>query len=223
MLPFVIGTLASVLLPAIIDAFRSGKSPEEAAKIIAPHRKEIIDRLVGSGMNGPAAEAMADESLKSELAQAQLPEPMNPWLQGALMLGGGIAGYKGGVKLQSMRNNRMKPLSMEGDPSAMSKDVAPAQQTSTNAAQTGKGAKAPLGDEAEAVHNVAEEVAEPPHNIRGLLKPPMETPAYNRLAEPFPAVTQPTAQPTMQEIGLAQSGGMMFSPGTKRTPFPRGR
>lgn len=100
-----IGSAVGAMLPAIVDMFRSGKSPEEAAQIVAPKRQEIVDRLIGTGMNQAAAEAMADESIKGELAQAQLPEPMNPWLTGVLMLGGGIAG----AKLGSMAKARLSP------------------------------------------------------------------------------------------------------------------
>ncbi len=92
-LPYV-GSVVGLMLPALVDAFRSGKSPEEAQKIVAPHRKEIVDRLIGTGMNQTAAEAMADESIKGELANAQMPEPMNPWLSGALAIGGAIGGNK---------------------------------------------------------------------------------------------------------------------------------
>lgn len=93
--PWIASTIGT-MLPAIVDSFRSGKSPEEAAKIVAPKRQEIVDRLIGTGMNQAAAEAMADESIKGELANAQLPEPMNPWLTAGLAIAGGVGGYKAG-------------------------------------------------------------------------------------------------------------------------------
>ncbi len=107
--PWILSAVGS-MLPAIVDAFRSGKSPEEAQKIIAPHRKEIVDRLVGTGMNQTAAEAMADQSMQGEFEKAQLPEPMNPWLQGALAIGGGIAGYKGGKMLAGKLGAKVPPV-----------------------------------------------------------------------------------------------------------------
>jgi hypothetical protein len=58
----------------------------------------MVERLIGSGMNMQQAEAMTDEAMADELAKAQLPEPMNPWLTAALAIGGGIGGYKLGAK-----------------------------------------------------------------------------------------------------------------------------
>jgi len=109
-----IASAVGAALPSIIDAFRSGKSPEEAQKIIAPHRKEVVDRLVGTGMNQAAAEAMADESMKGEFEKAQLPEPMNPWLSLALHTAGGIAGFKGGKAL----SRRLDPAAAAAAPMA---------------------------------------------------------------------------------------------------------
>lgn len=96
--PWVLSIVGS-MLPVVVDAFRTGKSPEEAAKIVEPKRQEIIDRLVGTGMNRAAAEVMADESIKGELEKAKLPEPMNPWLSAALSIGGLAAGVYGGAKI----------------------------------------------------------------------------------------------------------------------------
>lgn len=97
-LPWVASAVGT-MLPAIVNSFRSGKSPEEAQAEIAPQRQALIERLVGSGMTGPAAEAMADESLADELAKTQLPEEMNPWLSMALSVGGAIGGWKAGKML----------------------------------------------------------------------------------------------------------------------------
>jgi hypothetical protein len=95
--PWIASAVGS-MLPMIVDSFRSGKSPEEAQKMIAPQRQAMIERLIGSGMNMQQAEAMTDEAMADELAKAQLPEPMNPWLTAALAIGGGIGGYKLGAK-----------------------------------------------------------------------------------------------------------------------------
>lgn len=97
-IPWIASAVGS-MLPAIVDSFRSGKSPEEAQQLIAPQRQAMIERLIGSGMQQSAAEAMADEAMKSEIEKAQLPEPMSPWLTAALAIGGGIGGYKLGAKL----------------------------------------------------------------------------------------------------------------------------
>jgi len=96
-IPWIASAVGS-MLPMIIDSFRSGKSPEEAQKEIAPQRQAMVERLIGSGMNMQQAEAMTDEAMADELAKAQLPEPMNPWLTAALAIGGGIGGYKLGAK-----------------------------------------------------------------------------------------------------------------------------
>lgn len=115
MLPVVLSIVGG-MLPMIVDAFRSGRSPEEAAKIVAPKRQEIVDRLVGSGMNQSAAEAMADESIKGELEKAQLPEPMNPWISTALMAAGAFGGYKlGGALAGKFKGVQPSPA---GAPSA---------------------------------------------------------------------------------------------------------
>lgn len=95
--PWIASAVGS-MLPMIVDSFRSGKSPEEAQKQIAPQRQAMVERLIGSGMNMQQAEAMTDEAMADELAKAQLPEPMNPWLTAALAIGGGIGGYKLGAK-----------------------------------------------------------------------------------------------------------------------------
>jgi len=95
--PWIASAVGS-MLPMIVDSFRSGKSPEEAQKMIAPQRQAMVERLIGSGMNMQQAEAMTDEAMADELAKAQLPEPMNPWLTAALAIGGGIGGYKLGAK-----------------------------------------------------------------------------------------------------------------------------
>lgn len=102
MLPVVLSIVGS-LLPSIVDSLRSGKSPEEAAQIIAPKRKELIDRLVGSGLSGPAAEAMADEAMKGELEKAQLPEAMNPLVMSALSVAGMFGGMKAGNMIKASR------------------------------------------------------------------------------------------------------------------------
>lgn len=96
-LPWIASAVGS-MLPMIVDSFRSGKSPEEAQKQIAPQRQAMVERLIGSGMNMQQAEAMTDEAMADELSKAQLPEPMNPWLTAALAIGGGIGGYKLGAK-----------------------------------------------------------------------------------------------------------------------------
>jgi hypothetical protein len=98
--PWIASAVGS-MLPLIVDSFRSGKSPEEAQKMIAPQRQAMIERLIGSGMNMQQAEAMTDEAMADEIAKAQLPEPMNPWLTAALAIGGGIGGYKLGAKFAS--------------------------------------------------------------------------------------------------------------------------
>jgi hypothetical protein len=108
MLPIVLSIVGG-MLPTIVDAFRSGKSPEEAAQIIAPKRKEMIDRLTGSGMNASAAEKMADEAMKGELEKAQLPEPMNPWISTALMAAGGYGGYRAGKAIKAARAAKAAP------------------------------------------------------------------------------------------------------------------
>ncbi len=114
-----IASAVGTMLPAIVDAFRSGKSPDEAKKIVEPHRQEIIDRLRGSGMNQSAAEAMADESIKGELEKAQLPEPMNPWLSAALAIGGGIGGYKlGKMGAAKMGGPKMAPMTSKPSPAS---------------------------------------------------------------------------------------------------------
>jgi len=95
--PWIASAVGS-MLPMIVDSFRSGKSPEEAQKMIAPQRQAMVERLIGSGMNMQQAEAMTDEAMADELSKAQLPEPMNPWLTAALAIGGGIGGYKLGAK-----------------------------------------------------------------------------------------------------------------------------
>ena len=95
--PWIASAVGS-MLPMIVDSFRSGKSPEEAQKEIAPQRQAMVERLIGSGMNMQQAETMTDEAMADELAKAQLPEPMNPWLTAALAIGGGIGGYKLGAK-----------------------------------------------------------------------------------------------------------------------------
>ena len=95
--PWIASAVGS-MLPAIVDSFRSGKSPEEAQKMIAPQRQAMVERLIGGGMNMQQAEAMTDEAMADELAKAQLPEPMNPWLTAALAIGGGVGGYKLGKR-----------------------------------------------------------------------------------------------------------------------------
>jgi len=154
MLPVIL-SIAGGLLPAVIDAFRSGKSPEEAAAIVAPKRREMIDRLTGSGMNGGAAEKMADDAMQGEIEKAQLPEPMNPWLSTALMAAGAYGGFRAGKAISGMRAAKTAPA-VEKQTGAT-----PSKQTSTNATETERPAsRAPKGDEAEAVHNTMEESGE---------------------------------------------------------------
>lgn len=148
MLPVVLSIVGG-MLPMIVDAFRSGRSPEEAAKIVAPKRQEIVERLIGSGMAQYAAEAMADESIKGELEKAQLPEPMNPWLSTALMAAGAFGGYKLGGAIA-------------GKMAAANALAAKPKNVSTPNKATPK-AKTPAAEEvreAGAGHNAAEEMAE---------------------------------------------------------------
>lgn len=93
-IPWIASAVGGTILPAVVDAFRSGKSPEEAQQIVAPQRQAMVERLIGSGMSQQAAEAMTDEAMADEVAKAQLPEPMSPWLSAALAIGGGIGGFK---------------------------------------------------------------------------------------------------------------------------------
>lgn len=117
-----IASAVGTMLPAIVDAFRSGKSPEEAQQIVAPQRQAMVERLIGSGMSQTAAEAMADEAMADEVAKAQLPEPMSPWLSAALAIGGGIGGYK----LGKMATGRMTPAG--ADAAKAAKIDTPAEQ-----------------------------------------------------------------------------------------------
>lgn len=107
-LPWIASAVGS-MLPMIVDSFRSGKSPEEAQKQIAPQRQAMVERLIGSGMNMQQAEAMTDEAMSEELEKAQLPEPMSPWLTAAMAIGGGIGGYK----LGKMAAGKMAPATAE--------------------------------------------------------------------------------------------------------------
>jgi hypothetical protein len=121
-----IASAAGSMLPLIVDSFRSGKSPEEAQKMIAPQRQAMVERLIGSGMNMQQAEAMTDEAMADELAKAQLPEPMNPWLTAALAIGGGIGGYKLGAKFA--------PKGAPADVSKQAKMDTPAEQAAAKPA-----------------------------------------------------------------------------------------
>jgi len=109
-----------------VDAFRTGKSPEEAARVVEPHRQAIIERLVGAGMNGQAASAMADEQIQGELEKAQLPEAMNPWLSMGLSLAGAVGGYKlGKMGTAKMGTQSAVPASQTPATRPTSGDTAP--------------------------------------------------------------------------------------------------
>jgi hypothetical protein len=91
--PAILSTIGA-FLPTIIDAFRSGKSPEAAAKDLAPKYQEMRDRLVGSGIPEAKANEAVQAALQQEAQKAGAPEEMNPWMSLALMTAGGIAGHK---------------------------------------------------------------------------------------------------------------------------------
>lgn len=154
MLPIALSVVGG-LLPAIIDAFRSGKSPEEAAKIIAPKRQEMIDRFIGSGMNSDAAEKEADIALKDEFAKAQLPEPLNPWLSTGLMALGAYGGYKVGKGIQAARAAKSTPAvetaakpATEPAAAVAKTEPAPAPSTAVGAAAVPERIATPLEREA---------------------------------------------------------------------------
>ncbi len=100
-LPWV-GSILGSLLPAIIDAFRSSKTPEEAQKKVQPKYDEMVQMLIGGGMNEDAAHKAATELIKPEMEKALEAEPMNPLLSIGLSVLGGVGGFKGGAKLGKM-------------------------------------------------------------------------------------------------------------------------
>ncbi len=194
--PWIISAVGT-MLPTIIDAFRSGKSPEEAQKIIAPHRKEIVDRLVGTGMNQTAAEAMADQSMQGEFEKAQLPEPMNPWLQGALAIGGGIAGYKGGKMLAGKLGAKVPPVASRQPAEP------PPKESMSEMAETSEAGEPP-GLQDEMPVKQAEV-------MRGPFPPPRVEPQY---------ATEWTMPPRQMPSGVAAGKGFTMQDMQTQGPFP---
>lgn len=124
--PWILSAIGA-MLPNIIDAFRTGKSPEEAKAIVEPHRKAIIERLIGAGLSQAQATAVADEQIKGELEKAQLPEQMNPWLSAALSVGGAVGGFKlGGMMKGAPKVSPSTAAAEEAKPSV--KEQAPVEQ-----------------------------------------------------------------------------------------------
>ncbi len=103
MLPFLAAaapwvlSIAGSILPQIIDAFRTHKTPEEAQKAVQPKYDELVARMVGSGVPEERAHKMAQELIVPELEKASEAEPMNP----ILSLGISGLGMWGGAKLGS--------------------------------------------------------------------------------------------------------------------------
>ncbi len=164
--PIILSTIGA-FLPTIIDAFQSGKSPEEVSAEIKPKYDELRDRLIGSGMDPTKAEQVVQESIQSEAAKAGAPEEMNPWLSMALMGAGAVAGHKlGGM--------------------ARSKYGTTARKAATEAGHEAKlvGVEKRLADE-----QVAAEAAMPK------AKPAAAAPvqAAPALASPFPGAKSPKA------------------------------
>lgn len=214
-----IASAVGTMLPAIVDAFRSGKSPDEAKKIIEPHRQEIVDRLVGTGMNQAAAEAMADESLRGELANAQLPEPMNPWLQGALAIGGGIGGFKLGK--MGMAKMGAKPAAAAATPASeeIKEPAGPEEDDSYRAGFTSPRAEAMRRGAGDRVTGVGE-----PKRL-GMDAPVREVNAEVMDSGPFPRQEMDrrfaadwTREPDIAPPGVTRGAGFSMR---DAGPFPR--
>lgn len=95
----IVGSMLGSLIPFIVDAFRSSSTPEEAQKKVQPKYDEMVQLLIGGGMNEDAAHKAAEEFIKPEMEKALEAEPMNPLLSMGLSVLGGYGGFKGGAML----------------------------------------------------------------------------------------------------------------------------
>jgi hypothetical protein len=231
-IPWIASAVGS-MLPMIVDSFRSGKSPEEAQKQIAPQRQAMIERLIGSGMNMQQAEAMTDEAMADELEKAQLPEPMNPWLTAALAIGGGIGGYKLGAKFAG-KGAPTPEVSKEAKidtpaEQAIAKPAsgqAPSVSNATDMAETMAAQKA--GRPVEMRQQILEDLENNPK--RGPFDwadeagaPPARSDNWSAWADsgkPFPSSTQ--APPLFNEAAALNMSGQVPGRGTRGFTMPQG-
>jgi hypothetical protein len=106
-LPLVLGaaSLASAVLPSIIDAIAGSKTEAEARRAIYPRHQAMVARNLGRGMSPQEAEDSASNELLPALQEAMNGTVLPPWVHAAGTLGsialgaGSVAGIaKGGVK-----------------------------------------------------------------------------------------------------------------------------
>ena len=206
------GGILGSLLPEIIDAFRTAKTPEEAQAAVAPKLQAMVATLQARGMTHEQALAKANEAIQPELeAAAQGGDPMSPLAQVALsgigILGGAYAG-RGLAKSILNRAGGKGNATIGGLHGKSGASVATASESGTplpnaiGAAEKvgvpeGKGVMGPFPptqDELEQMHGV---------NLGGETR---EGPAYSGkgrgpAGQSLPADTEnmPTADEAMQE------------------------
>ena len=187
MLPIILSVIGS-LLPSIVDSLRSGKSPEEAAAIVAPKRKALIDRLVGSGVASSAAEALADEAMQSELEKAQLPEAMNPLVMSALSVAGMFGGMKAGNMIKARGVAKAAATKPASAPSPDEVKAATKPVVSSKTEEVAEGT----------AHNVIEEATE------DVYKPGFRSPAIDKaMTGSMDSVTAGGPFPSGRNIGYS--------------------
>ena len=99
-LPWVASAVGS-MLPIIADSFSKGRTPEEAAAMLAPKRAMLLKRFTDTGMTPEQAGPIVDQLIQGEMANAQMPEHMSPFATATLSVLGALGGWKGGSMLAS--------------------------------------------------------------------------------------------------------------------------
>lgn len=95
-LPYVIAALSG-FVPSVIDTLVSSKTPEEAARLLAPMRANEIAKLVNEGMRFTDASKAVDESMQGEIQTKMQEGSLPPWANIALGVAASAAGGLGTV------------------------------------------------------------------------------------------------------------------------------
>ena len=96
------GTIPAVIggmLPSVIDAIASAKTPEEARAAIAPKRDAMVAQMVGRGTPRAKAEEDVDAALAGEVEKKMQEGALPGWATAALSIAGGIGGAVAGHKI----------------------------------------------------------------------------------------------------------------------------
>ena len=97
--PSVLATIGTIM-PSVISALTGSPTEDEAKAKVAPQREAMLAELVKQGLDPVEAERLADESV---VKQAMDGGGIPGWLEGALMVGSGLGGFKVGKWLKSRK------------------------------------------------------------------------------------------------------------------------